>query len=79
LRLHQVGYDDSGDMTYPHHDEPVPESALPGYLDEAREVFARAAAVDAAAPAATAATDRQVSADFEHLRWFELPAVCLQP
>ena len=21
----------------------------------------------------------QVSDDFEHLRWFELPAVCLQP
>ncbi len=75
LRLHQVGYDDSGDMTYPHHDEPVPESALPGYLDEAREVFARAAAADADAPAETG----QVSADFEHLRWFELPAVCLQP
>ena len=73
LRLHQVGYDESGDMTYPHHDEPVPESALPGYLDEAREVFARAAAAE------VDATVGQVSADFEHLRWFELPAVCLQP
>ncbi len=73
LRLHQVSYDDAGEMTYPHHDEPVPESALPGYLDEARAIFARSASAEA-----DAAVGR-VSADFEHLRWFELPAVCLQP
>lgn len=71
LRLAQVGYGDDGEMTYPRHDEPVPESALAGYLDEAREIFARAAPTDR--------RTGQVSADFEHLRWFELPAVCLQP
>ncbi len=73
LRLRQVGYDAEGRMSYPHHDEPVPETALPGYLDEAREIFARAAG-DLAPAAGTA-----LSADFEHLRWFELPAACLQP
>ena len=60
-------------MTYPHHDEPVPESALPGYLDEARAIFAAASRREPDGPTA------QVSDDFEHLRWFELPAVCLQP
>ncbi len=73
LRLRQVGYDQDGEMTYPHHDEPVPESALPGYLDEAREIFARASG------SVEASGVGQVSEDFEHLRWFELPAVCLQP
>ena len=53
-----------------------PEAALAGYLDEAREVFA-----GPRPPTSRAGRDRrpQVSADFEHLRWFELPAVCLQP
>jgi selenocysteine lyase/cysteine desulfurase len=73
LRLDQVRYAGDGSMTYPHHDEPVPESALPGYLDEARALLSQA-------PGARGdAVPGQVSDDFEHLRWFELPAVCLQP
>jgi selenocysteine lyase/cysteine desulfurase len=75
LRLAQVGYDpDTGAMTYPRHDEPVPESALPGYLDEARRI---AAAATGCPPDGDLSA--VVSADFEHLRWFELPAVCLEP
>jgi hypothetical protein len=76
LRLAQVAYEPStGAMTYPRHDEPVPETALPGYLDEAREVFALAESTELEAePGATVA----VSQDFEHLRWFELPAACLR-
>ncbi len=50
------------------HDR-APESALAGYLEEARRVFADA---DEQADA-----DAWVSEDFEHLRWFELPARCL--
>jgi len=73
LRLHQVHYGANGEMTYPHHDEPVPESALPGYLDEARALLARTPTVTDDGGAIG------VSADFEHLRWFDLPAVCLQP
>jgi len=77
LRLDQVTYDpDSGELTYPHHDEPVPESALPGYLDEARAVFAAASGHDEATYAGSDAAPA-LSADFEHLRWFELPAACL--
>ncbi|MGH8969536.1 MAG: aminotransferase class V-fold PLP-dependent enzyme [Actinomycetes bacterium] len=77
LRLDQVSYDPtSGDMRYPRHDEPVPESALAGYLAEAKEVFA--AAADAALDEQrSAAVGDGLSADFEHLRWFELPAACL--
>ena len=72
LRLDQVVYADDGTMTYPHHDEPVPEEELSGYLQEARRIIAAAES--------TAQDDGpvgQVSDDFEHLRWFELPAACL--
>ncbi|MDQ1641307.1 MAG: hypothetical protein QOJ90_658 [Actinomycetota bacterium] len=74
LRLDQVTYDPAtGEMRYPRHDEPVPESALRGYLDEARRIIA-------AAEPCTADADLSgtLSSDFEHLRWFELPAACLE-
>jgi hypothetical protein len=75
LRLDQVSYDPAtGEMTYPRHDEPVPEAALPGYLDEARKVFADASTAEQLGEDASAPL---VTADFEHLRWFELPAACL--
>jgi selenocysteine lyase/cysteine desulfurase len=71
LRLAHVTYDEDGVMRYPRHDDRAPDSALTGYLDEARALFAAAAG--------SAETDLVdlVSADFEHLRWFELPATCL--
>jgi hypothetical protein len=75
LRLAQVSYDErTGDMMYPRHDEPVPETALVGYLDEARTIFAAAAEVGGDGDPTGAAG---LSDDFEHLRWFELPAACL--
>jgi selenocysteine lyase/cysteine desulfurase len=74
LRLSQVCYDAAtGEMRYPHHDEPVPESALAGYLAEAERIVA-AAAEPQVSPGSHAV---EVSSDFEHLRWFELPSVCL--
>jgi selenocysteine lyase/cysteine desulfurase len=80
LRLAQVCYDpETGAMTYPHHDEPAAESALAGYLEEARQVFAHAAARagDTATAYHVAGRPGGLSEDFEHLRWFELPASCL--
>jgi selenocysteine lyase/cysteine desulfurase len=75
LRLSQVGYDPAtGEMTYPRHDEPVPESALPGYLEEARRIVAAAGECPPDDDLSSA-----ISADFEHLRWFELPAACIDP
>ena len=73
LRLSQIRYDDDGVMRYPLHDDTAPESALAGYLEEGRRLL-----LDAQPPTAAELTEL-VSADFEHLRWFELPAVCLEP
>ena len=71
LRLAHVTYDPDGVMCYPRHDDRAPESALAGYLDEARALFADRSG------AAPADPGDLVSADFEHLRWFDLPAACL--
>jgi selenocysteine lyase/cysteine desulfurase len=69
MRLSQVTYDDSGSMTYPRSAQRAPESDLAGYLEEAAALFAGASA-DQAEPAV-------VSEDFDHLRWFELPAASI--
>jgi selenocysteine lyase/cysteine desulfurase len=80
LRLTEVRYDEGGRMVYPrHHDRAGPE-VLPDYLDRARARFA--AAADAAAgrssgPAEVPVPAGQVTADFDALRWFDLPPACL--
>jgi selenocysteine lyase/cysteine desulfurase len=71
LRLGQLGYDGRGHLHYPHHTDRAPESELGTYLEEARVVL------EAATPASNEAPDGLVSADFEHLRWFDLPPACL--
>ena len=71
LRLGQVTYDDQGHMRYPRHHDRAPESELGLYLQEARVVFA------AATPAPGGSLDHLVSADFDQLRWFDLPPACL--
>jgi selenocysteine lyase/cysteine desulfurase len=71
LRLAHVTYDADGVMQYPRHDDRAPESALADHLAEARVLLAAAAATPAPEPGDL------VSADFEHLRWFDLPATCL--
>lgn len=70
LRLSAVTYDADGLMHYARHDDRAPDSALAGYLTEARAILAREDPT-LAEPGAL------VSPDFEHLRWFELPAGCL--
>ncbi len=71
LRLHQVSYGADGSMVYEHHADRAPESALARYLDEGARVLAEAV------PPQDGGPDAAVSDDFEHLRWFELPQVCL--
>jgi len=70
LRLSEVGYDDEGRLCYPHHEATAPESELANYLAEARALLAACKNAD---------TDVQgsVNADFDHLRWFDLPSSCL--
>ena len=71
LRLAQVRYDAQGSMQYPRHNDRAPESDLQRYLEEATALLA------AAVPASGEPSDDMVSADFEHLRWFDLPPSCL--
>jgi len=74
LRLRDVTYDAAtGGMRYPAVHETAPESALEGYLEDARAVL------DSIRnrPPDDADGSVRVSEDFEHLRWFELPADCV--
>jgi selenocysteine lyase/cysteine desulfurase len=70
LRLRDLGYDADGQLTYPRHTDSAPESDLARYLAAAEALVAadRAAGDDAQA---------SVSSDFDELRWFDLPATCL--
>jgi len=74
LRPERVNYEADGGMGYPHHDDRAAESDLATYLTEAIALFAASGnegASDADPPSGA------LSEDFEHLRWFDLPAQCL--
>jgi hypothetical protein len=70
MRLSQVGYDADGRLRYPRHDDTAPESALAGYLADARVLLA---ACQQKAPE----TEASVNEEFDHLRWFDLPSACI--
>ncbi|MDC5698798.1 aminotransferase class V-fold PLP-dependent enzyme [Intrasporangium calvum] len=70
LRLAQVQFE-GGRMTYPNFSERAPESALAGYLEQGAQILR-----DAVPPCDDAAS---VSADFDHLRWFDLPRTAIRP
>jgi selenocysteine lyase/cysteine desulfurase len=70
LRLTQVTYSDEGDMVYPHGDQTAPESAFADYLEQGEKIML-------AADPASDAPPTGVSAEFEQLRWFDLPARCV--
>jgi hypothetical protein len=74
LRLTHLAYDDDGRLSYPRQHDTAPESALEGHLAEAVALFDSLPDVTCE----DGVGDR-VSADFEQLRWFDLPAVCLDP
>ena len=66
MRLHQVTYDETGAMTYPHHDDTADVAELVRYLAEARRIM------DAAVPP-DCSQQEHLTEDFDALRWFELP------
>jgi selenocysteine lyase/cysteine desulfurase len=66
VRLGDVRYGDDGSVTMPRSDATGGEEMLAQQLREGAEILA------AATPPAEG-HDSQVSADFEHLRWFDLP------
>jgi len=76
LRLAQLSYGPDGALNYPRRADRAPESALAGYLAEARALLSSLPdpAVDGVMPHLA---DERLSADFEHLRWFDLPAESL--
>ncbi len=69
MRLADVTYR-TGRMEFRSRHATEPESALAGYLDDARRLIA---AVGAGAAAAAECTDAERTTDFEALRWFPLP------
>jgi selenocysteine lyase/cysteine desulfurase len=72
LRLHQVCFED-GRLTYPRQQERAGEEVLASQLEGGRAILAGAGA---GAGAARCAQGR-VNDDFDHLRWFDLPASSL--
>lgn len=74
LRLADLSYDAAtGEFRHPTLDhQRAPESALAEYLESARLRFNAASSTASTEPSTGA-----LSADFEHLRWFELPAESL--
>ena len=66
MRLHDVTYDETGAMRYPHHDDTADVSELARYLAEARRIFQAAVPPDCS-------HQEQLTQDFDALRWFELP------
>ena len=66
LSLRDVRYE-NGTMRYQAHRHRAPDSALPGYLDEARRILAGPRRTPAGSPPTA------VGPDFEDLRWFWLP------
>jgi selenocysteine lyase/cysteine desulfurase len=76
LRLSMLSYDTEGRLTYPHTRQAADESVLAEHLREAHALLH--ARVTSARQGAGPAVDA-VSADFEHLRWFELSAAALTP
>ncbi|HMA47317.1 MAG TPA: hypothetical protein VKP11_08970, partial [Frankiaceae bacterium] len=72
LRLHQLRYDEDGRLRYPASHRRTPESALADHLRQARRVLA-------ARPAPGDDDGRcGLPAEFEELRWFDLPPACLR-
>ncbi|HEV2070294.1 MAG TPA: hypothetical protein VGR26_10910, partial [Acidimicrobiales bacterium] len=73
LSLHGLRYDEDGTLSHSSAHVRAPEGALRLYLEEAGQLLAKTPAfpLDGSVAAGT------LSADFEALRWFELPSQCL--
>ncbi|WP_300265845.1 aminotransferase class V-fold PLP-dependent enzyme [Microbacterium sp.] len=76
LGLSELSYDAAGRLTFPRRENRAPESALAGYLTEARALF-ESLPDPFDDGDGSRVVDERLSAGFEQLRWFDLPAVCL--
>jgi hypothetical protein len=73
LRFAQLSYGADGALAFPRHDDRAPATVYADALAAARELFA---GLPDAGPG-SAGVAAELGEDFEHLRWFELPAECL--
>jgi selenocysteine lyase/cysteine desulfurase len=73
LSLRQVHYGDDGSITMPRADDTGGEELLAEHLREAADILSAAQGPDLSVHPA------HVSADFEHLRWFDLPVDAIRP
>ncbi len=73
LSLHDLRYDSAGRLTYPSAHASAPEQVLAVQLEQARSLLA--ARPDE--PAWPADESTGLPENFEALRWFELPRICL--
>jgi selenocysteine lyase/cysteine desulfurase len=67
LRLSMLNYNESGELTYPIHHDVAPESALTDYLESAHTLLHSLPEPELLSGVSG------FSADFDHLRWFDLP------
>jgi len=71
LRLTQLAYDIQGNLTFPKHHEAAAESQLAEYLAWAHTYL------HDLEPGEDTWHEAHVSENFENLRWFELPDICV--
>lgn len=72
LRLAQLSYDADGVLRYPDRSDRAPVSVLADHLAEARTLF------ESLPEPELEGGHEELGDDFEHLRWFELPAASLK-
>jgi selenocysteine lyase/cysteine desulfurase len=72
MRLADLRYAEDGTLTGPVGLPPLGEDALPGYLRQARELMA-------SRPDRIEEGQTGLAPNFEALRWFHLPPICLTP
>ncbi|MFZ1286376.1 MAG: aminotransferase class V-fold PLP-dependent enzyme [Candidatus Phosphoribacter sp.] len=69
LRLRDITYAADGTFTYPPHTARATEGALAAYLEEGRQILATGVP--------SSGREASLSAAYDELRWFELPAEAL--
>ncbi len=77
LRLDELSYDESGILRYPHHDDRADESVLAQHLRDGERILLAAHDSRATIDPDDYVQAGLATAEFESLRWFELPATCL--
>jgi len=87
LRLDSVSYSPKGRMVYESRARELPESELARHMREAEAIFAAATrilkstyrgTVPSYIPSPNGIHNQTISPHFEKLRWFDLPAECVQ-